>query len=477
MILIIIKLIIMRTTFGLKIFACCALMASIISCKKQDSLMNRKSESPATFPTTQKEKQTVAVLKEVGDILKSVYRKPEARAEAIAAIKTEYYVDERVLLKDLLFPESSPLYNTDKFRQSRADKGVFKKYFFETFEKGNYPNLKAAMKLNNYNTRETAPVPVDSTNEIWTDENGVSIYFPYSENFPYIDPLDPNNNRETGNLITIVIADREADSGPGQEPYYSTPDPQGFNCPDNICYTEIMVNDDYADGRATNIVGVGAEPTRMMPDPTPPSANVNRVFHGWSCLTDQRDAFISLSGNGGGSEIKIARISGYLQFENQQVTNFAGDAVSVSYTRKEIRKKKWKRVYTVWDPNWVADNFEQVYAIWEEDNEGTKTFNGSLSTTATIPVSGGPTITAARTLSYGITVKTQDELVTQRKISRIAYFGAAKTDQGWGFNLCDKGSSPCRYDNTFLSTGYWPAYDGNGNAGAIWNYTWPYNSY
>ena len=113
-----------------------------------------------------------------------------------------------------------------------------------------------------------------------------------------------------------------------------------------------------------------------------------------------------------------------------------------------------------------------MYAIWEDDSEGTKTFTGSLGTT--VRVDSNVSITA--NIGFNVSVKTQDELVTQRKITRTAYFGAAKTDQGWGFYLCDKNGS-CRYDNTFLPSGNWPAYDGNGGNGAIWAYTWPYNSY
>jgi hypothetical protein len=80
--------------------------------------------------------------------------------------------------------------------------------------------------------------------------------------------------------------------------------------------------------------------------------------------------------------------------------------------------------------------------------------------------------TTTGNISYKIEVQTQDELITQRKITRVAYFTAAKADQGWGYSMCD--DLGCRYDNTFLSSGlYWPMYDN----GTIWGYTWPYNNY
>ncbi len=137
--------------------------------------------------------------------------------------------------------------------------------------------------------------------------------------------------------------------------------------------------------------------------------------------------------------------------------------MTVQYKRKEIRKQINKKVYGVWDPDWVVDNLEQVYAVWEQDNRATKTFGGALSTTLSVtqpPVTG----TIVRTINYNVSVTTDDALVTQRKITRVAYFGAAKANQGCGFNT---------NDNTFLTTGFWPIYD----CGTIWNYTWPYNTY
>jgi len=436
--------------------------------------MNRKAnESSVVFPTTEKTKQRVAIIKETGNILKKVYKNLWAVHEVNAAIKSEFYVDERVLLRDLLTPETSPLYSSAKFLNANARKGTFKKMFAEELSKGYYPLLKSIMGTPpSVPSRQTAEVwpSVDSTNEIWTSQWGIRIYFPYSENFPWVSPNDPGNNTPDGNLVTIVSADREADSGPGDEPYFC------FSYPNNnlteeiksVCYRPVTVNDDYAEAKPTHIVGVGAEPVRIMTDPPPPAGNVHRVFHGWSALTQQLDRFISFTGNGGGSEIKVARINGYLQFQNQQVTNFTGDVNTVNYTRKEITKKRWKRVYTVWNPDWNVNNLEQTYAVWEEDNEGTKTFTGSLGTTVRIDSN----TTATGNIGFSITTKTQDELVTQRKITRAAYFGAAKSDQACGFQMCD--DKGCRYDDTFLTSGqYWPIYD----CGSIWRYTWPYNFY
>lgn len=425
--------------------------------------------------TNPKQKQTVEVLKEVSTILKDVYQNPKAYYEVNAAIYSDYYADERVLLKDLLFPETSTLYQTEKFKAFKAIPGEFKKEFYEVLAKKDFPYLKKAMHISTAqnNFRAEAAVPTDTVMEIFSNSSGVSIYFPYSENFgtsftpAYFDNI---NTDPFGDLATVIPADREADSAPGGKPIRRKRYDENGDLEWYIDYSPVTVNDDYSELHPTHITGVGAEPARPMPsDPPPPSPAINRVFHGWSTLfKKQLDKFISLSGNGGGSEMKIARISGYLQFQNQQVSNFTGDVMTVHYTRKEIKKGRWKRVYGVWDADWKTDNLEQTYAVWEDDTQGTKTYTGSLSTTVTI----SPGNTGTGTVGYSIQVQTQDELVTQRKITRTAYFGAAKFDQAWGFQMCD--DKGCRYDDTFLPAGqYWPIYDG----GTIWRYTWPYNTY
>lgn len=462
-----------------KIILLSVIFTALFSCRKETQVKNEIPEIPKqeiVLPQTTKEKQTVAIINDVAKILEIIYQDPKVYFEVDAAIYSEYYNDERVLLKDLLFPESSELYKTQKFKKLGVSAGFFKKAFFETLNAGEYPDLKKALEVTLYSFNKNSihsidlPAPTDTAAEIFSNSAGVSIYFPYSENFgskftaSYFDNINKPPYRYTA---TIVSAQADADSGPGREPYIC-----GTRTDQKLCWKNVTVNDSYAEIFETHIVGVGAEPARpATPPPPPPSSNINRVFHGWSRINGtQLDKLISFTGNGGGSEMKIARISGYLQFTNQQVTGFTGDVVSVEYTRKEIRKKRWKRIYSVWDADWVPDNLEQTYAVWEDDTQGSKTLTGSLATTLQIPDTTPPS-TVTGSIGYSVTVQTQDEIITQRKITRIAYFGAAKADQACGFQMSDdKGS---RYDNTFLTTGYWPIYD----CGTTWGYTWPYNSY
>lgn len=457
-----------------------ATISIFTSCQKEIKNTEAPNEN-IVFPTTDQQKQTVATVKEVSQILKEVYKNRTAFYEACATIYSGYYNDESVLLKDLLFPEKSPIYKMEKFKSFKVKDGAFKEEFLKVFNKGSYPNLIKAFGISASSTaRAYAVAPTDTSMEIFSNSNGVMIYFPYSENFgsnftpAYFDNV---NTDPYGVLATIVSADREADSGPGDEPYMCFADETFTNM--TICYRPVIVDDAYAEGKITHIVGTGAGPSRILPSDPPPSTNINRVFNGWTRIYNKRqyDKLIGFnSQNSGGSEIKICRISGYLQFENQQVTNFSGDQYEVNFKRSEINRGKWKRVYGVWDADWVPHNHEQVMAVYEEDNEGTQTFTGNLTTTVNVGTQqgSGGSATATRTLGYSITVKTQDELPLQEKFSRTAYFGAAKSDHAWGFQMCDTRGGTCRYDETFLPVGqYWPIYNG----GANWNYTWPYNSY
>jgi hypothetical protein len=97
------------------------------------------------------------------------------------------------------------------------------------------------------------------------------------------------------------------------------------------------------------------------------------------------DKLISFTGNGGGSEIKVCRINGFLKVQDEQITDFAGAVTTVHNTRADSRKKRWKRLFSVWDPNWNYQDIEQIYAVYEDDNMGSKTITGSLTTTVNLP--------------------------------------------------------------------------------------------
>ena len=412
-------------------------------------------------PASEVDRHAVAILKEVGDILEEVYRDPAAIDEVNATIYSGFYEDERVLLKDLLFPETSQLYESASFKKLKVDTGVFRKVFVNALVRGKYPLITADVKpLLNIpgspgGASNNSQIP-DYVSVISGDKP-VAIYFPYSDRFPQINlsRIPADNKIAVLKKPTIVYSDRDANQGKGRDPYYC------LDAKDKTCYRDVIVDDNYAYSKATHIITVGA--TMKVPVPEARAEQpVYRVYHGSSRLTSQLDHFISFTGNGGGSEMKICRINGYLRRSDEHIDDFAGDVVTVHYTRGEIRNKTWKRVYSVWDPNWNYQDIEQIYAVYEEDNRGVKTIDGSLKTTLKIPKGGG---TIEGDIGFKIQTQTQDQIITQRKIDRKSYLRDGLNNQGWGF-LPD--------NSDFLAGNRdWPIFDG----GSIWQYTFPNRIY
>src|SRR5687767_11660460 len=64
-----------------------------------------------------------AIMKEIADALEKVYENDKALMEVNAAIHSGYYHDERILVKDLLLPESSGVYLNHRFL-NLTDTGV-----------------------------------------------------------------------------------------------------------------------------------------------------------------------------------------------------------------------------------------------------------------------------------------------------------------------------------------------------------------
>lgn len=427
------------------------------SCKKEIAQAGPEVPNPI-FPTTDAMKERVALLKDVSKMLKVVYQDPKAYYEVNAAILSGYYEDERVLLKDLLFPETSPLYKREAFKKFAAEPGHFKKRFYAALDTGSYPHLEAALnaKKRIYNNQLSgikpiqelsAAVPADTSLEIFSNSNGVSIYFPYSENFgSNFTPafFDNINTDPLGNLATIVAADRQADSGPGEEPTS-----QMFISNDGIVsfiidYRTVTVDDDYAELKPTHIVGIGADPRNVIMEEPIPTNPAYVVFIGEvKCTFVKYDHLISFNGTlqSGGPDIRFCRGDAYLTLNaNQQITTPQG-IVAADLTRKQARKGSWVPIYSIWDSNWEPDNKEQIFAIYEEDKQGTVTINLSQKTTVKVD----DLATAERNVGFSLTFITQDLIQTQLSWNRASFFqfnrgglnNGCGTRNGWQIYDCN----------------------------------------
>ena len=446
------------------------LLTAVISCKKNTiDYQNGGVDESKVYqkPITYDQILLVSNLEKITLILEDLYKEKKNLKLVNAAIYAKAYTDESVLLKDLINPMHSILPGNKKFVELCSKWNVSLQDFSEAFWKAarvkNDPNLLTFLAdvqtihvpVHNLNN---SPFGTDNQTHNERSSTEVSIYFPYSAEFDISASGD-----SYGPVASLVAASAEADEALGFQPYYS-----GGALVD---YRPVVVNDDYVFSHPTHIVGInGIEPyetqdAALNPPTVTTPPNVNRVYVGDAICRTQYDRLISFTGNGGGSEIAYCRVSGYLKLVGHQITEFE-DKTSVKFERGTIRKKRWLRVYAVWDADWVVDNKEQVFAIYEDDNNSEITFTGSLSTT--VKVAAGTTIDGS--IDYQIKRSSQDEIIKQLKISRVSYFAGALRNQGWGFGN-DKSFLPAS------ATHGWPYYDAVPEGGANVGWSWPYDGY
>lgn len=346
------------------------------------------------------------------EVLKAMYADEKVVNEVNQSISVDFYSDESIVLKDLLSPEASPWFKNARLKASGNFKEAFQKEY--TKQLGSNPRLR------------------DGKGEFsdYLVENGVSVYFPYSE----------NHLGKKYDEITIVM--------PPKEDVNEAVGIRLTKCGKGICEEKVLVNDKYAAEHPTHIIYAGGADVKKSYANKLKGARtnaINTVYIGALRCNYQYDAFVSLTGNGGGSEIRVFRGSGYLsQDPNGQISN-TSDLVSLFFSRGEINNCYPQTINAIWDLDWASDNMEQVFGIYEEDTRGEKTFTGSVSTTIKV---GGQNQTAS--LGYSIKVQTQDAIIRNWKITRSSFYGANPNNQGHGvFNQVGN-----------LIGGPWAAWDG-----------------
>jgi hypothetical protein len=446
------------------------LLTAMISCKKNAiDFTNGVVDESKVYqkPISYDQIELVNNLEKITLILEDLYKEKKNLKLVNAAIYAKAYTDESVLLKDLINPMHSVLPGNKKFGELCGKWNVRLQDFSDAFWKA--ARIKNDTQLIDFlDFVQTSNLPVQQLNNSPFGTNGgpihnsnssqVSIYFPYSNEFDISASGD-----SYGPISSLVTSVAEADEALGFQPYYSG----GVL----MEYRPVIVNDDYAFSHPTHIVGInGVEPyetqdATLNPPNVPNPPNVNRVYVGDGICRVQYDRLFSFTGNGGGSEITYCRVSGYLKLAGYQITEFE-DKTEVEFERGTIRKKQWLRVYAVWDADWVVENKEQVFAIYEDDKNAEITFTGSLSTK--LKVSDGTTVDGS--IDYQIKRSSQDDIIKQLKISRVSYFAGAHRNQGWGFGI-DKSFLPAS------ATQGWPFYDAVSDGGANVGWTWPYDGY
>ncbi len=381
----------------------------IYSCKNEDLTAPKVSSQSLSLPNQVNSQNTSRKVGKItdknldnlhskvttfSDILRRMYSDEIVIDEVNEFIFQKYYSDENIVLNDLFSPDKSSI-----SKNLRIKTGQFKFAF----------DKEAALNANLSKARING-----SDLQDYLVENGVSIYFPYSDNF----------KGKKLKEITIVMPPKE-----------DTNEAEGIKlskCGNTVCEEKVRVNDAYAMKNPTHIIYAGGANIREGYSNLVKKGRVktaNTVYVGAIRCSKQYDALISFTGNGGGSEIKVFRGTGYLlQSPNNQIQSINGDIVSVNFLRSTISGCNAQTINAIWDLDWKTDNFEQVFGIYEEDTQGTKTFTGSLSTT--VKNTAGNTLTG--TVGYNISVQTQDEVIRNWKISRSSFYASNPNNQGYG---------------------------------------------
>jgi hypothetical protein len=477
------------------------------------------------YPTTPEEIKLVEQLSKITEIFKVLYKNNTNVRLVNASKYAGVFSDECVLLADLIFPSQSRLLHYPRFdsltRVWQADLSSFANHFWHEVAKRNDTDLEQFLQT---------LVPHSSTGNQYSLEDEaappVSVYYPYSETF---------SSSSVGNYlptVSLLTATADTDQAPGSEPVYENGSLTG--------YVPVLIDDDYASSHSTHIIGVNGpeQPVGnpggglvvtvggvcfspgcngpINPQPIVPTELKRSVLIDNYILKTQYDNLISFTGNGGGSELRINRISAHLQpavgpavsaFSPLPVppnypAGYTIDQGLASFTRQEIRDKVWKETATLpesrWDMNWAQSNHEQALAVWEYDNTSQRAhFNGELYTSL---MTTSPTTSVNGFKSYAIEVPSHHPPIKHLRILRATYFGEARNDFGFGFRApyCVDPYSPWTCSNWSDYAGLssnpnhfvgvppvanqvmrWPARDVHWDTkvGAAFGWVWPYRVY
>ncbi len=367
--------------------------------------------------------------------------------------KVDYYADYYIGLSDLLFPEKSGLYEVANL--SPRISGQFKMAFEEKLRQGNYINLKAYIKEISNPIQYVGKFPSGESRDIY-------IYCPYC--------LDNGEEQLTTPTIVPTTED-QANALPGNK-IFEDGIIKGVVVNDDFAYDNLTFNitsntllDVYPITPIDPIYGGGSSPSRGIQDESDlvPGVNYPSVYDNWSFICNskllkvvnvgdmtlhkkQYDPYFGFI-NSGGSEMVVMRIDGYLQIaENGNVKADNKDietSFEKKYKRRWIRKEIRKTWAALWDQNWECDNTEQLFVIYEEDNNATKEFNSKITTKFKI---FGQEVNAEAT--YKTSVPTEDDIIRLWRINNNAFFRSNSSNLG-----CDT------HRHHWLDNNYYTIYD------------------
>jgi hypothetical protein len=418
--------------FNLRVLFFILVTIGSFSCQKRFELSRAVDDPNTIFPTTQKDIESAALIDEVGKALESVYKNSDALDEVDGAIYSGYEADESISIANLLLPNSG-LYSWDKFISKHIKRGSFYKEFSKVVSNNSYPLIsKYYGRLLNREKRQsqfseassaTLPEYALAGDTLLPETflvNNVKIYFPYSDVWgSFYNPNTTGINELPGNkFVTIVRGSREADSGPGQEPYI-------ISGPTQVVYRIVTVDDNYAENtKPTHIVGIQDLIMDPPPPPVPPiRATIYKTYIGWVKCNKQYDKLISIH-DGGGPELRFGRGYAMLNATGQVITGMP--FLPANLKRRDCRHGgSWIHVLLSWDDNWTVEKVNQGFSIYEQDSKGSSTISATVTYRLT------DNTTASTTVSS--TVNSQDAIIRNTEKNRDSYFSTGTYNQGFGF--------------------------------------------
>lgn len=399
---------------------------------------------------TPKERMRNAIL-ELTEFSKKALLQTNVALEVGSMVKSDFYIDNVISIDDLLNYQSSLTYKYTEVPEGL--KGSFKE-FYENEVYNNielYPNLL-------YVTQNRLDV-IQKNNSTGSNSN-----FYNQAHLTYYLPYDVDDNDVTfdiNTVPTIVPAVIEADSGLGE--FY-----------ENSSWQQTTTNDDYGANNYTLIIPPSFDPCSGMgfsPNPTiaaqedipsdcdtiasggsgsnspttpnnvytgncndlkPGGTYIRQVYVGRAKNVNgkQFDRWISFTGNGDGSEIRYCRADSQQAIDIDSLGNYTttqwDTRVSQYWTRKQIRKENVRQVSALWDQNWECEGtHEQLFVIYEEDNEGDLIIDQDLSFELADD-------TYAADIDVVIQNKSKDDAIIMRKRERVEFFATNLLDQGCG---------------------------------------------
>ncbi|MFK8055733.1 MAG: hypothetical protein AB8F78_06395 [Saprospiraceae bacterium] len=383
----------------------------------------------------------------------------DARKELYQISLEPIYIDRYVGLGDLLDPASIQQHKSNGIAQA----GAFKRLFEQSFD----PNVHTSLQRYVAKATETLSSRTDGN-----PEEDLYFYCPYCEYYA------------TDQVVSDGITIAQAVLGGGQTG-------PGNKLLSDGTYTEVTVSDDYAMTTPTIIVttepqgiiipevnavilicetaeagqafrccsytyegdarysdpfdcyytggsgGGGLEP--RIDEDWLDCEGFSAVYTGHIQSTKRMDAFLSVT-DGGGNEMRLARIgagSPYTVDDGQIETNAFAALLRKYITRGRISNEFILTWGVEFDPGWECDEPDQLFVLYEEDENSTSTFSGSIGFTPEIEIEIGEGLGSVTLdpgveveIGFEIEIEADDDVIWQQTYSREEYFSRNRASRG-----------------------------------------------